>query len=376
MGVHIPFRMEDDSIELWISGRFIKKYIPTPVEKQITYETETYVYGGGGILTTPEGLEIPRGGVSGRLPMPADLTMTHIKRAGRWVEIPEKPTLHPRTWSSKTWRSGIPISIRYKYRILPGMPVRATYSKYVTEFIVPIYNLGKTYYARWDGERKSVVWTVPERNECFEAVKAGFDVGVAPNAECHFELDGVHLDVLFSPFAGKIVSGKLRYAYRNMAVRNYTATAELDYPFLAEIRAFYLTPCAKDFYQEEDIYMTLLDALRITILNMVLYFFTPAKEGNKYSGLSYAEKIKGAVSFTAKPITAETLGEEKNVKVHFGEAEPWPFGKAVKYVRVVNEQSFKRKKGPYVYHNDIIESTLKTNPYVDIDRNGFVWEKK
>lgn len=378
MGIRITMTLEDNKPVLHIPEKSIPKHLrrPQPIRlpQRQEYETTAYIYGGGGVKITPEGIKIPRTGVSGPIPeigIPTDLVITHVFKDGRWITVEEKPVLTPIRWSPRRWRASIPVSIRYKYRIVPGTKVRMMYTEYVTRFVVPklkIHHLSKEYYADWDEENRWMTWYVPEDTPCYDTLALALKERIYAGAECHFEETHVNIDFIFSAFGGKYISRKTGYAFRNMAVRNYTATVEIDYPLLVEIRAFYLTSCPKEFYQDEKRYIPLLDALRITVQNIV-YFFTQS--------IRHAEK-EGKVTYETTPISieemeVEVLGEEENVEVDYAEADPFPFYKAVKYVRIINEQTYKRRKGkPYIYHDVDIEEELKIHPLVEI-KDGFIW---
>ena len=392
MGVILPLKQVEKKIELHIPEEYIpeeaivEEFKPIKIEKPRILQTTAYIYGGGGVKirytyrgTPPRAyaVRIPRVGVSGLIEkgIPLNLTLTHVFIDGRWEEVIEKPVLHPTTWTRKRWRAEIPSAIRYKYIIEPGTPLRLSYTEYVEKWVklkkirLFIYCYGDIYETYYNPEARNAIWVIPDNIESYQNLLQGFIEQTAPSAECHFDGNRVYIDFIFSSFAGKYISSKTRFAYRSMAVRNYTATEEVDYPFLAEIRAFIITTCPKTFYQDKTRYMKLLDALRITVENMT-YFFT--------TSIRHAEK-KGAVLYEITPVfleempEVETYGEEDNIKLSYGETEPYPYYKVIKYIRIINEQTAKRRRKPYIYHNDVIEKELRMNSIVKIDKNGFIW---
>jgi len=396
MGIILPLKLVDNHIELHIPEKYIppeaikEKLKAVKVKKPRILETTAYIYGGGGVKIRyvyrgmpprPYAVKIPRTGVSGLIEkgIPLDLTLTHVYHDGVWEEVKEKPVLHPTTWTKRRWRAEIPSAIRYKYIIEPGTPVRLSYTEYITEWVklktarLTIYCYREKYEVYYNAKTRKAVWRIPEDIECYTNLQQGFIDKTSPSAECHFDGNKIYIDFIFSGFAGKFISSKTRYAYRSMAVRNYTTIEDTDYPFLAEIRAFIITTCPKTFYQDKTRYMKLLDALRITCENMV-YFFT--------TSIRAAEK-KGSVYYETKPIylveqpEVETYGEEDNVKVSYGETEPYPYYRVIKYIRIINEETYKRRsRKPYVYHNDRIERDLHMSGIVEIDKHGFVWLRR
>jgi len=227
-------------------------------------------------------------------------------------------------------------------------------------------------------------WIIPDHIVCHPILKRSLELGVTPECECHLVNDIIQVDFIFSDVSGKFVSRDLGFAYRSMAVRNYTATVDVDYPFLVEIRATILTNCPKEFYQNPHQYQRLMDALGITVANMTYFFTKSVRHAEKVDKVKFIQtridKLKIAdldydpVVFEEYPLINETEGEEENMKISFGETMDYPFYKAIKYIRIINEQSYKRRgDNDYIYLNDEIEDVLHKNPLVDVDANGFVW---
>jgi len=424
VGTLAPVKKIDNRLEVEIPNEILpSEYItpkPTELATERIIETTTYVYGGKG-PTPEEGLEeaiklvkqVPsRYRVGIGMPArwvreygyPIDLRLVEVYdiRKGEWIHVEEEPVLKLVPWGRDRWRAQVPVRIARKYDMYAfpekhplfkkyAMPVRLRYKYYTTELRPPktprIYHVGLYYTPTWI--KNKWIWRIPKDIECYEPLLTGIETGVSPSAECHYEDGCVNIDFIFSGFAGKLVARKIGYAYRNMAVRNYTSKEEIDYPLLIEIRAFYISNCPKELKKKKKKYMELSKALEITVYNMLRYFFEQEapKEipgvgvfKNIYNPILTAES-KGKIEYTTEGVSMEEYeieveGEEKNVKLDFGETEPYPYYKCVKYIRIINEQVYKRrKKKPYVYHNDEIEERLKLHPDVEVDENGFVWKR-
>jgi len=248
-----------------------QEYIPDEIKKkQVTpkrlkqpniIETETYIYGGGGKITV-DGIVIPRTGISGLIKeaIPTDMIVTHIQKNGIWIPVDIPHMLHPVTWSKNRWRSGIPIALRRKYKILPNDKVRVSYTEYITEFIpsyigkLAIYYHGRQYNIRLNDDG-SATWIIPNDIRCYETIKTSFDINIA----CQIQLEhmpkefnkNIYIaEFIFSKIGGKYVSRKQDYAYRAMVVKNYSSvkTERNDYPELIEIRATYISSCPIEYY--------------------------------------------------------------------------------------------------------------------------------
>jgi len=247
-------------------------------------------------------------------------------------------------------------------------------------------------------------WRIPQETECYSVLDTAFAMRPPryPLAECHRQGEVIYVDFLFYSEPARSVSEQAGYAYRTMAVRNYTAATdkEIGYPFLCEIRATYISSCLKDFYQrtERPVYtsgfehMTLKDALEITVYNMLQHFFKPAKTRMKYSTMSYADHI-GKIDFTTNMVflprrysklpdvpAVRASGETKGEGINY---EAYPYYRAIKYIRIVNEQTYKSGRGPQIYDDAFITDYLKTQeenrmlngmvPLVVVDESGFIW---
>lgn len=236
-------------------------------------------------------------------------------------------------------------------------------------------------------------WIIPEEIESHPILGKSLDLGIYPYCELVQWGKGViFADFFFRPIDGAIVSKNYGLAFRSMSVRNYTATVQVDYPFLAELRATYISTCPKSFYKEPQ--MPIEKALAITVYNMLQHFFQPAAPDLPYSKLSYAE-YKNKVRHTQERLylpneypqvteVPEVLveGEELNIKISYGEIPDVPYNRddhfyrCIKYVRVINEQSYKykgNKKNEYEYLDDAITNTLRGNLDIVVDEKGFVW---
>lgn len=245
-------------------------------------------------------------------------------------------------------------------------------------------------------------WIIPKEIESYPVLLQGFRMipPIYPLAEVHRQGDIVYIDFLYYSDGARKVSEQIGYAWRNSAVRNYTAAATVDlgYPFLLEIRVSTITSCPKRFYQikERAVYdkgaLTLKQALETCVYNLLQYFFPHAKQG-KYSSVSYAEHM-GKIEFTAEKIDLQRRYPRlRNVPriTSLGEksTEPWdimeyPYYKAIKYIRIINEDCYKKQEFTrYIYTNDDVERVLYQNEEKQVemglsrriwlDDSGFVW---
>lgn len=334
-----------------------------------------------------------------------------IRREGVWVSVPERPRIALKRYTRTLWHAQIPRHITRSYSLY-AFPTRrprhplAIYNpiiqlEWISDKIIPevpdVYHLGRYYKPEW--KEKKWIWKIPPNSPCFEPVMVGLSlIGAAPAAQCFFEDGTVYIDIIFSPSAGKAVARRLGYAYRNMVVRNYSLTEEMkeevDYPLALEFRATYLSACPIEFYQSSrDKHIKLIDALGITVSNMMQLTYVRAAEKKETVQLTLdsfnlreayphlegplarvTRKEEGYFGLTEDDELVETMGSEEQVKIDFGEAEPFPFYRCYKYIRIISEHTYKRRGGkPYVYLNDKIESWLKEMPDKIIDKNGFVW---
>jgi len=272
---------------------------------------------------------------------------------------------------------------------------------------VEVDHMGKTYPTENYAPNKWR-WRIPRNIDCYPVMVTALGIHIYPDAECHREDEIVLVDFSFSKAAGRVVSEKTGYAFRNMAVRNYTATTELDeYPFLCEIRATYISSCPKAFYQPDEIHhIELREALQITVYNMLQHFFTrlinkETGEELPYSTMSYADHID-AIDYTTNTVALkrsypkielDERWKEKYIS-YDAEGEGIPseefgveekrFYQCIKYVRVLNESSYKAHDiDRWVYTDmDITSMILERQrmrvmnglkPEVEIDVNGFIW---
>jgi len=171
----------------------------------------------------------------------------------------------------------------------------------------------------------------------------------------------------------ELIKRKLVIFYRNMVVRNYTATKELPYPFLVEVRATYISPEPLEYITTDTgRRMRLLDALRITVRNMVRFFLPSIAHAEDKGAVRYVEH---SLEITNLPEYLErvyvTAGTEKNRPISKGEARGFPLEYCIKYVRIVNEQSL-RNRSWFIYLNNRIEEELRAKGLI-VDSRGFVW---
>lgn len=365
MGLQIPITRYRDRIVLDIPQDYIPTVREVEIVKPVMIPANTYTYGGGGLVKV-DNVIIPRTGIYGKIPIPINPKLTHFGKKGakKLTYIKEEPILYPGYWRRGLWRANIPKNIRVKYRILPEMEVQLVYTERVPAWIVNITHLGKTYYARWYRRQGIVRWEILENVQYYDIIKNAIDGGMSPFGDLHIEKDMVYVDFVFTPNEGKRISRHNRIVYRNMTLRNYTATVELDYGFLAEIRATYLSCCPRNFYQSKQDFMSLMDALRITVENIVNFWFQFKGEG---SHIRYAEK-KGKVKY-------EVTGEEIQKRVSFGEVADFPFYKCDKYVRIVahdNEYEYDDDR----LTRDLSGKLLKDGAIIIVDGSGFIWLRR
>ncbi|MDD3492293.1 MAG: hypothetical protein PHU95_02300 [Candidatus Thermoplasmatota archaeon] len=419
MGKRVPVdRPKPDVFEVFIPEAL------APVER-LPFKTEevrfprqvstvTYVYGGGDVVTV-DGVALPRTGVWGRVNpeegmfIPLDAVLIGVRRDDIWVPIEEAPRLSVVPWASGRWRASIPKAIRVKYRIVPGMPALIQYSQYVTSWeelrdikewkrtvkrpMLTVYHHNIPYDADWIDD--GWLFSLPPAVARMEGLHTAFSLGIVPDALLHYDegIGAMTCDFdIASGWDDKRVAQYQNSCHRNMAVRNYSLPGgEEDYPFLLEVRATLLTTPSKMFYQDGDHHMDLLRALDITVYNTLRYFFMQMSDG----GEPYNPMIAGAfeasteMSISSFPLEheggvyrddegrpVETMGEEENVRVSYGEAAEFPFGRVDKYIRIVNKHSHARRgHKPYVYLNDAIEKKCRRMGAI-VDKKGFLWRTR
>lgn len=256
-------------------------------------------------------------------------------------------------------------------------------------------------------------WVIPHTVPCYPIISTAFSMNITPIAQIHKLEKKIIIDIVFthpSKVAGYMVAEKMGYLFRNMAVRNYTATVEVDYPFLCEIRATYLSCCPIIYYHSKQYVTKLKQALETTVYNMLENFFphdSNKETGKRYphSRMSYAEHIdtidwtnsmvrlrdkyrelyrdadgdaKGYMEYTANGDQPDelALGELSEKKLYY----------CIKYIRVLNESSYKPiyDINRWEYTNSRIEATIQgyQREIMDqgfemecfIDENGFIWK--
>jgi len=231
----------------------------------------------------------------------------------------------------------------------------------------------------------------------YDILKKAKDTGIQVYGDFHkFDDKNVSVDFLFDPNQSRYFVSQTGSAYRYMTLRNYTSQdpKESAKYLLCEIRATMLVMYPREYYQEAKRFMTLMDALRITVKNLSMFFT---------QSIRYAEKIgekyqkEHGVPLEPPKVEYETMGEEENVQVSAGETMGHPFYYVEKYVRITNEQSVRRKQGrnvrpmdrrlwnffqlrpetrAHIYDNNQIEEVLTANPFVEVDKHGMVWIRR
>jgi len=311
---------------------------------------------------------------------------------------------HKRTETGYYWRVWIPNRVQKVLKLQPktyafawirgytlpykiSRPVRREVRNVIVEHMGIQYSPERITEDRWR-------WVIPETIESYSVLKNALAMNITPIAEVDRRGDLVIVDFSFSKPAGKVVAERMDFAYRNLAVRNYTATTEIDYPFLCEIRATYLTATPKQFYEPQDQlyiiqpgqmsdkrFMEISEALKITVYNVLSAFFQHAKPEHKYSTMSWADHIDAIEYVTTKvrlhkaypKLPRSMYTEYETDSDRRGENE---YYRCIKYVRILNEQSYKRKNlDMYVYLDEDISDVLMARHDVEVDANGFVWER-
>lgn len=288
------------------------------------------------------------------------------------------------------WLSGTTLPEK-RIRMVPQM---------VRKFAINYFD--KQYPAEQiEGDRWRLI--IPKEIECYPVLLQAFLMipPIYPLAELHRVGNIIYLDFYFYPDRARMVSEKMNYAWRSMACRNYTAaaTVELAYPFLCEIRISHISSTPKRFYQikERAVYdkeaLTLKQALETSVYNLLQYFFTPAKEGYKYSSMSYAEHM-GKIEYTTEKVDLQRRYPRlRNVPriTSIGEdsKEPWeltayPYYRAIKYIRIIGKWAYKNQNFTrHIYLDEDIERVLYQNEErrveaglprrIWIDEAGFIW---
>lgn len=353
-----------------------------------------------------------------------------IRREEVCVDVKERPriTLRPRMVRGRImdWRGAIPVDItrryglyafsRYHPLVIYNPVLYLEWTSLRTVRIPPkepdVYHVGEYYKPEWRLGRW--VWKLT-KGPCYDAADVGLSIGAAPAAQCFFEDGVVYIDIMFSPYAGKQVARRLGYAYVNSYVRNYTLSEEtkreVDYPLLIEVRATYISACPIEFRQYDTKHMKLCsldetNALGITVYNVLRNFLV----GSRGVPTVLAAERKGTVQYTLEGVSLrdyylgleepygtiktrdfpfgtalredneliETTGVMINRKYDFSEVQDFPFYRCYKYVRIINEQTYKRHldRWMYEYLNDEIESKLKLQEDKIVDRDGFVWRRR
>lgn len=199
-------------------------------------------------------------------------------------------------------------------------------------------------------------WIIPSDIEGYHALTTALNDKIYPDAECHLGNDNIiNVDFRFTSTAGSYIAKQTNRTYRTMTLRNFSAVQTIEYPFLCEIRATYLTAIPIEYYQDPIRYMKMIDALRITVKNLTDTFTTSIRHAEKQ------EKVYA------------TLGDEdNNIKIDTAEVPGFPYYRCDKYVRIVNEYYYK-KGFDKEYTNDEIDNMYRDHPFMKVDINGFIW---
>lgn len=290
---------------------------------------------------------------------------------------------------------------RYHGELYPVFISGKTFPKTIIRYIkrpmrtVIINHIGIDYPAENYGPDKWR-WRIPKTIESYPILEKSITLNIYPSGECHLDEGIIYVDFIISKAAARVVAEAMGYAFRNMAVRNYTATSEIiEYPFLCEIRATYLSCTPKMFYQPtEKQQYNLKKALEITVYNLMQYFFPSSKKGQKYSSISFAEHI-GSIEWTNNRVNLkQEYPKIKNAPdiTSYGDSTDeeleiprYPYYYAIKYIRIINEDVYKdRTWKRFIYNNNKIEGMLlraeddremnQLPSRIWIDDNGFVWK--
>lgn len=433
MGHLIPiswYSKEEEKLAVAIPERFIPvKREKLPVEIREIYVPRqmtavTYKYGGRmrvgvyGDIKPEEGLYLP-----------VDLKLIAILRENEWKPIEERPLLNIVYWREKRWRAQIPTAIRRKYNIVPGETVLLEYTSYVTSwdewydyrkwiktvekkaiYVLKIYHLGTIYETDiFDETTRRWIWIIPDdiaRDEALLfAMRGPLVVPSIPQAEIKYNVEKNYLELDFTikpRETDRAVAEAYGRCRRNMRVKNYTVSerwrrerilaGEKDYPFLCEVRVYYLSTQPKEFYESKKTYMTLDEALRITLSNVIYYVlhrdFFPSFAEEK---LDVSEE---EITYEWEGEVVRTDGSEINREISFAEARTvWDcrrvgvrgekqfhrfcshirskFQYCYKEIWIYNITAF-RKGEAYRYTNSEIEDLLVERG-CHVDENGFVW---
>jgi len=421
MGHLIPitwYSKEERKLAVPIPKRYVPisvKRLPVKTTKRLfprTFTAPIYIYGGGGVITLPSGKKIPRAGVWGRfipeegLYIPVDLKLLAIqKKDGAWIDIEEKPTLTPVYWRKAAWRASIPAPIRRKYEITPEEYPMAMleYTTYVTSWddlknikkwkkleewekipIIKVYHMGEIYDVDlWDDRTKRWIWVIPEDIAENEGLLTAMEhiIPIIPNAEIHWNGSMIELDFVIKPReTDKALASYFGKCRRNMRVRNYTVSrsyivmsGKKEYPFLCEVRVYFISTPPREFYQNEQTHIKLIDALGITLENVIYFVLHRKFFPHKAISEGKLEEIEGGTVYEWEEERVETSGEEENATISYYEAKDAIFDYAIKEIYVYNITAFKKGK-PYHYTNGQIETWLREEGAI-VDKNGFVWSE-
>jgi len=382
-----------------------------PAETRAEYYAIVRPYKGRTAVLLKPMIEMPEAEAMSRLGLdPTKPIEIRLQYGRNWIKAHKRRGMfYTRVWipQDEVRRTGI-----RDYQVYPvyirGMTLPTVEIRYVYRDVreVLISHMGKVYNTENYAPNKWR-WRIPRQIESFPVLVKAMTLNIYPEAECHLSnlKDIIFVDFAFNSASGRVVSEAMNYCYRNMAVRNYSATHSetLDYPYLAEIRCFYITSTPKAFYQPDEKHQTeLKKALEITVYNMVEYFFPKVKEEYNYSIMSWADHID-AIDFVTHRVEVhskypqlkiEKPWQEKYLR-YISDGDGLPSEETLdttkkfyycnKYIRILNESSYTAHDlDRWVYTNEKIEAIIRGKQHdrimegysaeVTIDANGFLWQ--
>jgi len=398
--------------------QIVEERVEVPGEPAETVNTYPLI-----VRAYPIGAKIPR---SIRLLIPKEqmLRLGLDSYEKMWIRIPGRDEWYPAHFYHGYYgRVTIPINVARQLNIaqyhgqlydvyIMGKTFPRTIIRHVRRSVrnVVINHMGNNYQAENYAPNR-YRWVIPNTIESFPVLQTAMNMYIAPEAQCHLSdlKDVIFVDFVFNRVSAVVVAENTGFAFRNMAVRNYTATVDVDYPFLCEIRATYLSCTPLSFYQPDRFHHTRIkEALQITVYNLLQHFFsrlTNRETGEElpWSTMSYADHID-SIDYTTNAVNLKRTYPsipvkqkwEKNYMDYTSEGEAISdeeFGiqekkyyYCIKYIRVLNESSYQSQQlDRWVYLNNTIENMINERQRnkmiagrpaeVEIDQNGFIWKK-
>jgi len=386
MGLKFPITKVDKRLILDIPERNVPAVRPVEIPERVMMTAETYVYGGGGIITVDD-IKIPRTGIWGRLPIPISPRLTHFRKSPRakWVYIEEEPMIIAGFWRAGFWRASIPIGIRRKYRIMPDMQVQLVFTERVPAWLVTVYNMGETYTGRWYPRLHIVRWEIPKDNPCYNIVLKGFKFGI-PMCDCDLAGSEIWAEFIFPGFERELIK-EGRGGYRCSAVINIVLV-DKKYEFKCDIRTQFLSVCPRLTYLDPngkriplteclawtnknllDGHMDLLGVSRGTETGVDLV--RTNRKGNKFKITRLTAPLFPGGKITKEKRKLEDYQGIENEPISVGETydletgEPYRFDYAVKTIEYLRA----------TYSNADIESKIP-NKWIWMDNMGFIWWRR